>query len=174
MIDSITHFFTAIDWSFWGVWSFTAGLMVLGLAGAVLPLLPGPILIFAGALAHVLLRPESGASWWCVAGLFVLTMVAYVLDFMSGAAGTRWFGGSQYAVWGVLVGGILGLFVPFPGLLIAPILGGFAFEMLFAKKELRPAVKSSVGTVVGAGMGLVLRLIVSLLMVSWFVADVIW
>lgn len=174
MIESLTHFVTSIDWSFWGVWTLTILLMLTGVAGSVLPLLPGPLLIFVGALAHVLLRPETGVGWWCVVGLFVLTVVAYVLDFVSGAAGTRWFGGSQYAVWGVLVGGILGLFVPFPGLLLGPLVGGFAFEMLFAKKELRPAVKSTVGTVVGTGMGLVLRLIVSLLMVSWFVADVIW
>lgn len=174
MIDSITHFVTTIDWSFWGVWSLTSLLMLSGVVGSVLPLLPGPLLVFLAALGHVLLRPESGASWWCVVGLFMLVLVAYVLDFASGAAGTRWFGGSKYAVWGVLVGGIVGLFAPFPGLILGPLLGGFCFELWFAKKELRPAVKSTVGTVVGTGMGLVLRLIISLLMVGWFVADVIW
>ena len=163
-----------IDWACYGVWALTTVLMVLGVIGAVVPLLPGPLLIFLGAVAHTLLRPESGVGWWCIGALFLLTLVAYALDFASGAMGARWFGGSKWGVAGVIIGGIVGLFFSLPGLIIGPLVGGFAFEMIFARKELRPAVKSTWGTVVGTGVGLALRLGVSLLMVAIFLIDALW
>lgn len=174
MPDSLPLLFAAIDWSFWGVWTLTSVLMFLGLVGSVVPFIPGPLLILIGAVAHVLLRPESGAGWWCVALLFVLTLAAYALDFASGAMGTRWFGGSRWGIAGVLVGGIVGLFFGIVGLILGPLIGGFAFEMLLAQKELAPAMKSTWGTVVGTGVGLALRLGVAILMVVAFIADVVW
>lgn len=163
-----------IDWACYGVWTLTTMLMLLGVIGSVVPLLPGPLLIFVGAVAHTLLRPQSGVSWWCIGLLFVLTIVAYVLDFASGAMGTRKFGGSKWGVAGVIVGGIVGMFFSLPGLIIGPLLGGFAFEMIFARKELRPAVKSTWGTVVGTGVGIALRLGVSIIMVASFLIDALW
>ena len=174
MTDSLHHFLTSTDWACYGVWALTLCLMVGGVAGSVLPLVPGPLLIFIAAVVHVLLRPQSGVSWWCVGLLFLLTALSYGLDFASGALGTHWFGGSRWGMLGVVVGGIIGLFFALPGMIIGPLLGGFVFEMLFAKKEVGPAVKSTWGTVVGTGMGLVLRLIVSLVMVASFFLDAFW
>ena len=174
MIDSLHHFFTLIDWACYGVWTLTAVLMFTGVLGAALPLVPGPLLIFVAAVFHVLLRPQTGVTWWCVALLGLLTVVAYVLDFASGAMGTRWFGGSHWGIVGVLVGGLVGMFFALPGLIIGPLLGGFAFEMLFARKAMGKAVKSTWGTVVGTGMGLVLRVVVSLVMVASFLLDAFW
>ena len=148
--------------------------MSLGVAGAILPMIPGPLLIFVAAVIHVLLRPSSGVSWWCVGLLGALTLVAYALDFASGAAGTRWFGGSRWGVIGVLLGGLVGIFFALPGLIIGPLIGGFAFEMLFAKKTAGNAVKSTLGAVAGTGMGLVLRLLVALVMVASFFIDAFW
>ena len=164
----------SIDWSFWGVWSVTATLMVLGLVGSVVPLLPGPLLIFVGGAIHVWLRPESGVTWWCVAVLGVLTLLAYALDFASGALGTHWFGGSRWGIAGVLLGGIVGLFFGLPGLILGPLIGGFAFEMVFARKEMAPAARSTWGTVVGTGVGLALRLGIAVAMVVAFVLDAVW
>ncbi|MDB6138231.1 MAG: hypothetical protein JWO94_1303 [Verrucomicrobiaceae bacterium] len=163
-----------MDWSAYGVWTLTSVLMAVGLAGAVLPLVPGPLLIFIAALLHVLLRPQTGVTWWCVALLGLLALVAYGLDFASGAMGTKWFGGSRWGIAGVLIGGVAGLFFPFPGLIVGPLIGGFVFEMLFAKKNMGMAVKSTWGALVGTGMGLVLRVMVSLAMVAAFFLDAFW
>lgn len=170
----LAQWLPAVDWNCWGVWTLTTILMIVGVIGAVVPMLPGPLLIFIAALLHTLLRPESGVGWWCVGLLFALTLVAYALDFASGAMGARWFGGSAWGVAGVVLGGIVGLFFGFVGLIIGPLVGGFAFEMIFARKELKPAVKSTWGTVVGTGMGIAARLGVSILMVVCFLVDALW
>jgi hypothetical protein len=174
MLESLHHFFASIDWACWGVWTLTTVLMIVGLAGAVLPFVPGPLIIFIASVLHTLLRPESGVGWWCVGLLFVLMLIAYALDFASGAAGAKWFGGSRWGMAGVIVGGFVGLFFGLPGLIIGPLVGGFAFEMMFARMELKPAAKSTWGTVVGTGVGLVLRLAVSVMMIAAFLIDALW
>lgn len=163
-----------VDLSFWGVWTLTVLLLTLGLIGTVVPLLPGPVLIFIAGVLHTLLRPESGMSWWAIAIQAVLVGVAYGLDIASGAMGTKWFGGSKWGVIGVLVGGVVGLFFGLPGLILGPLIGGFAFEMLLAKKKMTPAAKATWGTLIGTGVGLVARLCIGLVMVAWFFIDALW
>ncbi|CAN5914547.1 hypothetical protein BH11VER1_BH11VER1_26080 [soil metagenome] len=164
----------SIDWAFWGTWALTGTLLVLGLIGTVVPLLPGPVLIFIAGIVHTLLRPESGMSWWAIAIQALLVAVAYGIDIMSGAMGTKWFGGSKWGVAGVLIGGIVGLFFGLIGLIFGPIIGGFAFEMIFARKQITPAAKATWGTLVGTGVGLVARLCIGLVMIAWFFANVFW
>lgn len=157
-----------------GVWMLTGTLLLLGVIGSVLPLLPGPILIFIGGVLHTILRPESAMSWPGLAILFLLLVLAYVVDFLSGAMGARWFGASRWGMAGVVVGGIVGLFFAPLGFILGPLAGAFAFEIFFAKKRLSPAAKSTWGTLLGAGVGLVLRLAISLMMAATVLADTIW
>jgi uncharacterized protein YqgC (DUF456 family) len=74
----------------------------------------------------------------------------------------------------VFLGGVVGLFFGLPGLILGPLVGGFAFEMLFAKMELKPAAKSTWGTLLGTGLGLVARVAVSVVMVAVFVVDALF
>ena len=147
--DATAHFFQSVQWTGIGVWTLTISLLVLGVIGSVLPLLPGPLLIFLAGVIHTLLRPESAMSWQGLAVLGLLLVIAYVLDFASGAMGAKWFGASRWGIAGVFIGGIVGLFFSLPGLIIGPIIGGLAFELWFAKKEMRPAMKSTWGTILG-------------------------
>ena len=101
--QGVVGFFVAIDWSFWGVWSLTVSLLVLGFLGAVLPFLPGPFLIFVAGIVHTVLRPESAMSWTGIGVMGVLLAVAYAIDFFSGMLGARWFGASRWGVAGVFV-----------------------------------------------------------------------
>jgi uncharacterized protein YqgC (DUF456 family) len=73
------------------------------------------------------------------------------------------------------VGGIVGMFfVPF-GLVLGPLIGGVAFELIFAKKRLQPAAKSAWGSLLGTGVGLVLRLVISFAMIATFLLDaLVW
>ena len=171
---AVAAFFDGIDWSFWGVWSLTVSLMLVGLVGAVLPFLPGPFLIFLGGVLHTWLRPESGMSWAGMALLGLLLAVAYAIDFFSGILGARWFGASRWGLWGVFFGGVVGLFLGLPGLILGPLVGGFVFEMAFAKKELKPAAHSTWGTLLGTGVGLVARVAVSAVMIGVFVVDALF
>ena len=156
-------------------WTITACLMVAGAIGCVLPVLPGHLILFIAAVAHrLMLGADSGLVWWSFVILGVLMAVSQTLEMISGAAGSKWFGGSRWGALGALVGAIAGMFfMPF-GLLLGPLAGAFAFETAFAKKETRPAVISGVGSVVGTLTGMAIKIAVGVLMIVWFVLDVFW
>ena len=94
-----------------GAWVVTGCLLVLGLVGTLVPFLPGHLILFFAAVGHwLLLRAESGVGWWTFVVLGVLLILSQVFEFLSGAAGTRWFGGTRWGAAGALIGGIVGIF----------------------------------------------------------------
>lgn len=154
-------------------WVITGSLLVVGLVGCVLPVLPGHLILLIAAIGHrLMLGEESGLRWWSFAILAVLMAISQAFEMISGAAGTRWFGGTRWGAVGALVGSIVGLFfLPF-GLLLGPLVGAFGFEMAFAKKQTRPAAISGVGSVVGTLAGMGFKVVVGILMIVWFFLDV--
>ncbi len=169
---------TIQQWAGWGgaghalAWIVTGGLLLAGLLGCLVPILPGHLILFVAAIAHRLMLGEaSGIHWWCFVILFVLLVVSQVFEFLSGSAGTKWFGGSKWGAWGAFIGGIVGMFFfPF-GLLLGPLIGALVFEKLFAKKDVKPAVVSGVGSVIGTLAGMLIKFVIGLIMVAWFLLD---
>jgi len=156
-------------------WLVTVCLLISGLIGTLVPFLPGHLIIFIAAVGHwLMLRDESGVEWWTFVVLAVLLIISQVLEFLSGAMGTRWFGGSRWGAAGALLGGIVGMFFLPLGLILGPLIGAMVFEFSFAKKEVRPATVSGVGSVLGTVAGLIVKVIVGVLMIVWFVVDVFW
>ena len=156
-------------------WVVTACLLVLGFVGTLVPFLPGHLILFFAALGHwLMLRGESGVEWWTFAVLAFLLILSQVFEFLSGAAGTRWFGGTRWGAAGALIGGIVGIFFIPLGLFLGPLIGSMFCEFVFAKKEVRPATVSGVGSVLGTVAGMVIKIIVGVLMIVWFLVDVIW
>ena len=170
----LTQWIQSLHFGVWLVWTLTVVLMLVGVVGTVVPFLPGPVMIFVAAGLHTFLLPDQGMSWWGLALMALLLAASFAVDFFSGAVGSKWFGGSRWGFWGVLVGGIVGLFFGPLGLICGPLIGGFAFEILFAKKRINPAMKATWGTVVGTTMGLALRLLIVAAMVTAFCVDVFW
>lgn len=173
-MEDIPSMMSGAPWMAWASWVLVGLLMLAGLAGTVLPVIPGHLLIFLGAAANKWLNPEQSMSWGGLILMLLLLVLAYVVDFLSGALGAKLFGGSKWAFWGVLLGGLVGLFFGLPGLIIGPLAGAFVFEVLFAKKRFTAATKSTVGTAVGTTVGLGARLLIGVGMVVWFVADVFY
>ena len=170
----MTEWSTSQDWAMWGAWSLTCVLLLAGLLGTILPLLPGPVLIFVAGVLHTFLRPESAMSWWGIGFMAVLLALSFIVDFVSGALGTKHFGGSKWGIWGVIIGGLVGLFFGLPGLIIGPVVGGFVAERYIAKKEFHPAAKATWGTVVGTTLGMVARVGLSVAMIAVFFVDALW
>ena len=155
-------------------WVVTSCLLVAGVIGCVLPVLPGHLIIFIAAVAHRLMlgADGSGLQWWSFLILALLMATSQTLEMLSGAAGTRWFGGTRWGAFGALIGTLAGLFfMPF-GLLLGPLIGAFIGEIAFARKETRPAVISGVGSVVGTLAGLGIKLVIGGVMLIWFFVDV--
>lgn len=156
-------------------WMVSGGLMLLGLIGCIMPVLPGHILIFLGAVTlRWMLGVSSGLEWWSFVILSLLLIVSQVFETMSGAMGAKWFGGSKWGAWGALIGGLIGMFF-FPiGLFLGPLLGALLFEKLFAKQKSMSAVKSGVGSAVGALAGISVKIAVGVAMIAWTVCDALW
>ena len=146
-------------------WSLTVFLMLFGLVGTVLPLIPGTILIFAGAVLNFLTLKAIG--WPTILVLAVLMILSQVIDFLSGAAGAKWFGASRWGAIGGILGAIIGIFFGIIGLFVGPLVGALLGELLGGKGIL-PAGKSSWGTFLGTTAGLVAKVLIGLLMVGWF------
>jgi uncharacterized protein YqgC (DUF456 family) len=158
-----------------GVWIVTGLLFAAGLAGCVLPVLPGHLLIIAGAIAYrLMVGPGAGIAWWGFAILVLLMAIAQAFEIISGSLGAKWFGGSKWGAIGALVGGIAGLFfLPF-GLLVGPLVGAFGFEKAFANKNTRDSANSGVGSLVGVVAGMIFKIVIGVLMIAWFFVDVFW
>ena len=166
---SVLHsIFAAVDWAGVAVWTMTLSLFFAGAIGLMLPMVPGPLILFGAMLLHSWLRPASGLHGWFWAAESLLLALALGCDFLCGALGARWFGGSAWGLAGVFVGALVGLFFGLPGMIAGPLVGCLGFELIFARKKLHPAVKSTFGTALGTGLGLVGRTVVGLIMLAVF------
>lgn len=149
-------------------WILIGGLLGLGLAGCVLPFLPGTFLILAAAIVHrVVYGADGGPGWMTLIGLGLVAGAATVVEYISGAAGARYFGSSKAGIWGAILGGIVGLFFALPGLILGPILGAIAGELIAGRKP-GAAGRAGLGTALGGLAGLMIRLAAGIAMTVWF------
>ena len=152
-------------------WLAAIVIMALGLIGTVLPVVPGTTIILGAAILHrVMVTPEHGMSWFGLGGLVLLALLSYALDFASGYFGAKYFGASRWGVVGAVVGGIVGIFTGFVTLLVLPIVGAIAGELI-AGKRLINAGKAGWGTLLGNLAGIIGKLGIGLAMISWFLLD---
>ena len=87
-----------------GVWIVTGLLLAIGLVGCVIPILPGHLVIFAGAVGYrLMVGPDAGIGWLGFGILIVLMTVSQVFEIMSGSLGAKWFGGSRWGAVGALI-----------------------------------------------------------------------
>jgi uncharacterized protein YqgC (DUF456 family) len=151
-------------------WTLTIILMILGLIGAVFPVWPDSLLIWAGALLHhFTVRAEHTVGWWTLAVLTLLMILAHVVDFTAGAIGSKKFGGTRWGAAGGIIGGIIGVIFFFPiGIFLGPMIGVLCMEVVFAGRTLGPAAKSSWGTLLGTTAGIIGKAIIDVSMVVIF------
>ncbi len=152
------------------VWALAVFLMIAGVAGSVLPALPGAPLILVAAVLHKWLLPGF-VSGWTIAALAVLAVLTVIIDAACGIFGVQKFGGGRWAMLGAGVGAAIGLFLGPFGLIIGAVAGAVIFEMAFDRKALNDALKAGVGAGIGMVVGTVLRLGLALFMAAWLVAD---
>lgn len=155
---------------FW--WLVAIVLMAIGLIGTVLPVVPGTAIILAAAVIHrVMLGSEKSVGWWTLGALALLTLLSYLLEMGAGYFGARRFGATKWGTFGAVVGGLVGLFFPFPGLLVGPIIGAVAGELI-AGKRLVKAGKAGWGTLLGNLAGMIGKLLIALAMIALFLMTV--
>lgn len=154
-------------------WTFLVVFLLLGLAGIVLPAMPGIVLIFAGVLIHKLLLPVY-LSWWTlgVVGLGVLATLG--LDLLGSAVGAKWGGASKQGMIGLVLGGVVGIFFAPAGLILGPLLGVFLGEVFVASRPVVEGAKAGIGATLGVAVSTLLKLLLGLILVAWVVCDLIF
>lgn len=147
-----------------------ATLMVLvGLAGTVLPVLPGVLLVFGGLFIAAWAEnfTRVGALGLTIIG--VLAALGFVADFVASLLGAKRVGASPRALFGAAAGGVVGVFLGIPGMLLGPFVGAVLGE-LWARGGLRQAGKVGVGTWLGLLFAAIAKVIIAFAMIATFLA----
>lgn len=156
-----------MDWSVL-LWILVALLVVAGLAGTVLPALPGVPLVFVGLFVGAWINDFQDVGWVTVGILGVLALIAWLVDFVAGAAGARYLGASSRAFWGATLGAIVGIFFGLPGMLLGPFFGAVIGE-LSGGSGLYGSGRAGLGAWLGLVVATALKLALVFLMLGIFV-----
>ncbi len=143
-------------------------LMFIGIAGAILPVIPGTPISWVGLL---LLHLSSiiAIDYWLLGITFVIAIGIYILDYIIPAMGTKRFGGTKAGAWGAIIGLFIGLFIPIPlGILIGSFLGALFGEMIVSNTPFEPALKAAFGSFIGFLASTVLKVFATLAFLALF------
>jgi uncharacterized protein YqgC (DUF456 family) len=156
-------------------WMFVlAGLLVLtGLAGSILPALPGVPLVFGGLLLAAWADDFQRVSWMVLIILGLMTVLSFAIDFAATAMGAKRVGASKLAIVGALIGTLGGFVLGLPGLIFGPFVGAVTGEML-THGEMQRATRAGFATWVGLVFGTLTKLALVFTMLgifafAWFV-----
>ena len=142
-------------------------LMIVGIAGCLLPVLPGPPLSYVGLiLLHFTRFGDISKNLFIILG--IVAVVVTIIDYVVPIWGTKQFGGSKYGIRGATVGLVIGLSLGPAGIIIGPFVGAVVGELIF-KDDIKYAMKAGFGSLLGFLTGVGLKLAASLLMTFYFV-----
>lgn len=152
--------------------ALTIFLLIIGLIGTVLPVLPGPILIFGGIFLYGFLtdfRTLNSRFFFLQAIVLVIIIAS---DYVASAVGTRLSGGSRQAAIGAIIGTIFALVFLGPlGIIIGPFVGASTVELLRGLK-FDQALYVGLGTLVGTLGGTLFKLCAEIIMISYFLVKI--
>jgi uncharacterized protein YqgC (DUF456 family) len=158
-----------MDWTI--LWWILAVLIILvGLAGVVLPALPGIPIMFAGLMLAAWSTDFEPVGWGTLSVLGALTILSVIIDFLSAAFGAKRQGASPRAFWGATLGAVVGLFFGLVGIVLGPFIGAVAAEMS-AGSGAHQAGRSGYGVWVGLVVGTAAKLAIAFLMLGVFLTQ---
>ena len=149
------------------LWVVGIVLVVLGLAGMLLPVLPGAPLLFLGLLLAAWAEDFHYVGLWTLLALAALAGLTYLVEFLASVFGAKKFGGSRRAMAGAAIGGVVGLFLGVPGIILGPFVGAVLGE-LSLQRSLDRASRAGFGTVVGMAIGVAGKLAIGIAMIGIF------
>lgn len=148
-----------------------AGLLILaGMAGLILPVLPGIPLVYAGLFLLAWAEDFVYVGWVTLSVLGLLTLASYGIDFLATALGARKYGASPRAVAGAAAGALIGVFFGLVGIILGPFLGAMAGE--FSRRaSFKTATQAGLGATLGLIFGALLKIALAFTMLGVFVVD---
>jgi len=148
-----------------GLYLLSALLIVGGIAGAILPVLPGIPMIFGGIWLAAAVDEYHHLGWGWLIAIGIVGAVGVALDFVSASLGAKKLGATPRALWGAGIGTTVGMFFGIPGLIIGPFAGAVVGELSSGKSILRSA-HVGVSTWVGMLVGMMAKVVISFLMLG--------
>ncbi|WP_179315995.1 DUF456 domain-containing protein [Winogradskyella undariae] len=147
-------------------------LMIIGILGSFLPVIPGPLTSWVGLLVlHFTKGVEMSQTFLIIT--LIVAIVIYVLDYIIPAIGTKRFGGSKTGMIGTTLGLIIGLIAPIPfGIIIGPFFGALIGEMM-NKNDFNKALKAAFGSFLGFIASTFLKFIVAIIYFGFFIAKLL-
>jgi hypothetical protein len=142
-------------------------LVIVGIAGSVLPALPGVTLVYAGLLVAAWAGDFTRVGVVTLVLLGLLTLVSFAIDLAATAMGAKRVGATKLAVAGAALGTLAGLFLGIPGLILGPFVGAVAGEML-SHGQLQQATRAGVATWIGLLFGTLAKLALVFTMLGVF------
>ena len=147
-------------------------LMLLGIIGSFLPVLPGPLTSWAGLLVLHFTDGVEMSQTFLIVTLLVAVFI-YVLDYIIPALGTKRFGGSRAGMIGTTLGLIIGLLSPIPfGIIIGPFVGALIGEMIH-RNDFKKALKAAFGSFLGFIASTFLKFIVAIVFLGFFIVKLL-
>jgi uncharacterized protein YqgC (DUF456 family) len=147
-------------------------MMIAGILGCLLPVLPGPPLSFAGLLLLHFTRFADFSTtflitWGCV------TILVTVLDYVVPIWGTKKFGGSKYGMWGAGIGLVVGIFfLPPIGIIVGPFAGAVIGEAIKGKNA-TSSFRAGLGSFLGFLAGVGIKLAASIVMTFYYIKELV-
>jgi len=149
------------------LWIGAAVLSLAGLAGMVLPALPGAPLLFAGLFCAAWAENFIFVGRWTLLTLALLAALSYLVEFLASLVGAKRFGASRKALIGAATGGLVGLLFGVPGIILGPFIGAVAGELL-ELRSIGQAGLVGIGTVIGLAVGVAGKLAIGMTMLGLF------
>jgi uncharacterized protein YqgC (DUF456 family) len=148
-------------------------LIAAGLAGTVLPALPGTALVLAGIALGAWIDNFNRVGPWALGAAAAMAVLAWVLDYVAALLGARRAGASRQALVGAALGTVVGLFMGLVGVLFMPLVGAAAGEYL-AQRDQRQAMKVGVATWLGLLAGLLAKVVLAFMMIGVFIGALLF
>ncbi len=155
------------------LWLLSWALIAVGIAGTVLPALPGTALVLAGAVLGAWIDDFTRVGGGVLIALAVLAVISWVLDYVAGVLGAKRAGASRKALIGAAVGTVVGLFMGIVGVLFMPLVGAAVGEYL-SRRDHEGALRVGVATWVGLMVGMVAKVAIAFVMLGIFIAALLF
>ena len=155
------------------LWVISTVLIVVGVAGAVLPALPGTVLVLAGIVMGAWIDDFTRVGGWTLTIVALLAVLAWVLDYVAGLMGARRAGASRQALLGAALGTVAGLFMGLVGVLFMPLVGAAVGEYL-ARRDHVGALRVGVSTWLGIMAGLLAKVVLAFMMIGVYVIALVF
>jgi len=181
-MEALTSLLPGVAPALW--WTLVVAMVLAGLAGTVLPVLPGTLLVLAGLFLGAWIDGFARVSGVTMGVIALLAVLGFATDYVAALLGAKKIGASRWALIGAALGTVVGLLAGVVGVLVLPFVGAVAGEW-YALRRAPPSAEGAPGTArraldvgvatwIGLLLGTAVKLALAFVMVGVFVIALLW